>query len=74
MASLYVRGSAERSILTVVEMIRGKANYRQIVEVDGTFGDAYFLGFQRLGGTSGRPGKSKFEASNIPNSGSTTLY
>ena len=46
-----MRGSAERSILTVVEMIRGKANYRQIVSVDGTFGDAYFLGFQPLGKT-----------------------
>lgn len=38
--------SVDRSILTVVEMIRGKANYDQIVEADDSFGDSYFLFFQ----------------------------
>mmetsp|Transcript_56330 Transcript_56330/g.134438 ORF Transcript_56330/g.134438 Transcript_56330/m.134438 type:complete len:1649 (+) Transcript_56330:89-5035(+) len=33
------------SILTVVEMIRGKANYQGIVDADPQFGDAYFLFF-----------------------------
>lgn len=38
--------SPAHSILTVVEMIRGKANYDLIVEADDSFGDAYFLFFQ----------------------------
>ena len=33
------------SILTVVEMIRGKSNYPTIISADGDFGDAYFLFF-----------------------------
>lgn len=38
--------SADRSILTVVEMIRGKANYDVIVKADDRFGDSYYLSFQ----------------------------
>ncbi|CAE7383465.1 unnamed protein product, partial [Symbiodinium necroappetens] len=38
-------GSMPHSILTVVEMIRGKSNYPTIISADGDFGDAYFLFF-----------------------------